>query len=57
MMPTVARVSVDTLIPPQRSKNEALVTDLEKIPFIIAGVIWLLLLAWLIYKYTRIGRG
>lgn len=32
-------------------------TDLEKIPFIIAGAIWAILIAWLIYKYFRIGRG
>jgi hypothetical protein len=57
MMATVARVGIDSLTSPERSTNEADVTDLEKIPFIIAGVIWCVLLAWLIYKYTRIGRG
>jgi hypothetical protein len=30
--------------------------DLENIPFIIAGGIWLLLILWLIYKYIGIGR-
>ena len=36
--------------------NEDRLEDINKIPFIIAAVIWIAILVWGIYKFLRIGR-